>query len=153
MSHVSEKPSTTKTVTASVEANTQFLRSLIVQCSACRQSLDGHTYRFFSCYPALDAAEARAFAAACIAGDWATVHAMQTPSVDQEKFTVYAIACPVSAQTGGMVAMLRVPAGGTATVDTNQALSPKDFAALRALCPTCQWVTFTPALQSGQENV
>jgi hypothetical protein len=34
-----------------------------------------------------------------------------------------------------------------------QPLSTEQFAALRALCPTCHWIPFTPALQSGQEIV
>jgi hypothetical protein len=132
------------------EETPQLLQRLCPLCAACREVLASHTYRFFSCHPT---ASGDNFLATAQAGDWASVHGMQTPSVDQPRFVVYAIACPPSSQTGGMVAMLRCDIDGSAALDLQQAFSPEDFAALRALCPTCQWIAFTPALQSGQENV
>jgi hypothetical protein len=79
---------------------------------------------------------------------------------------VYAIACPPADSangdpvnddpgSGGMVAMLLAPSdpGIPDQLQLAQALSFDDFAALRALCPTCHWIPFTPALQSGQEIV
>ena len=135
---------------AATHATTQLLQTMLPHCAACNRSFNGHTHRFFSCHPA---SSANLFLKASRAGEWATVHSLQTPSVDQPKFMVYAIACPASANTGGMVTMLRFDAKGTATLDLQQALTLQEFAALRALCPTCQWIAFTPALQSGQENV
>ena len=135
---------------ASADATTQSLRRLYPRCAACHEGFDGHTYRFFSCHPVVTADN---FLAAARSGDWASVHAMQTPSVDQPLFVVYAIACPPEAETGGIVSLLRLDPDGSAVLDLQQALAPEAFAALRALCPTCQWIAFTPALQSGQENV
>jgi hypothetical protein len=130
---------------------TQLLRQAITTCAACRQSLDGHTYRFFSCHPDLHTPACHEFENAAIAGNWANVHGLQTPSVGQPQFIVYAIACP--GKSGGMVALLRSEAAPEIARLQQQALSTEDFANLRALCPTCQWIGFTPALQSGKEAV
>jgi hypothetical protein len=138
MPHLSEQPEQNH----AMQATAQLLRSHIPMCAGCGQSLDGHTYRFFSCHPDVPTKAGASFAAAIAQADWATVHAMQTPSIGQPGFVVYAITCP--SHTGGMVAVLQHKEAetGDAQLYRLEALSAEAYAALRALCSTCQWVAF-----------
>lgn len=140
-------------------ATTELLRQTIPDCSTCRGPLDGHSYRYFACHPVTPVDELDQcpvnFLKAMQAEDWATVQASQKPALDQPLFVVYAIACPHPPAGSGMVALLltqpdlHIPD----TLFHHLALTPESMASLRAQCPTCQWISFSPPLQFQQDTV
>lgn len=141
------------------DATTTLLRQTIPACSSCRGSLDGHSYRYFACHP-VTPADARDegpvnFLQAIQAEDWAILHASQKPALDELLFVLYAIACPRPPAGSGMVALLLTQPDLLIpdTLFFHLALTPESVTSLRANCPTCQWIPFTPPLQLQQDTV
>ena len=138
---------------------TELLRLTLPVCATCSRPLDGHSYRFYACHPVAptDASDdgTAAFLQAIQDEDWATVQATQMPALDQPLYVLYAIACPHPPEGSGMVALLltQPDAQLPATLSEQLALTPQSMAALRAQCPTCPWISFTPPLHFRKGSV
>ncbi len=146
------RSNTVSTTTRGIDATTELLLRTIPACSACNGPLDDHSYRFYACHPVspADALDQRpsTFLKAIHDEDWARVQANQVPAVNQPLYVLYAIICPHPPDGSGMVALLRnQPDARTShTLVEHMNLTPESMALLRAQCPTCPWINFTPGM-------